>query len=205
MKINCIIQARMGSTRLPGKVMKEINGKPMIGYLVERILLTTEVDKIIAVIPECDLGGPLGKFLGRYKVEIVTGPEQEVAERFRLALAEFYCDAFVRICADSPLVDPRLIDRLILRSHDLPFFVMEASEDLLGSIELVATHAFLEALPHFSEEDWEHVTSYFKRPQARRFVVDTQEDFERVSGLISRMDRPHTSYGYEECLTLQQQ
>jgi len=202
MKINCIIQARMGSTRLPGKVMKKIKGKPLIGYLLDRLKLCTEITHIIAAIPECDLDGPLGNYLEARHIDISVGPEDDVAKRFSIALKNFPCEHFVRICADSPLMDPRRIDYAI-RAHKKGTSIITSQFCISGlRPEVVHTQTFLEAVPLMSIEEREHVTLIFHRKMS--LVVDTRRDFQRIKGLIEQMDRVHTDYGTEECLIILQ-
>lgn len=200
MKINAIIQARLGSTRLPGKVMKKIRDKPLIGYLLDRLKVCTEITRIIAAIPERDLESSLGQYLKVRCIDISTGPEDDVARRFSIALKDFPCEHFVRVCADSPLVDPREIDRLV-RWHKKSNVTLTSRFSVSGDCpEVVHTKTFLEAVPFMDTEEREHVTLYFHRKMS--LVVDTRRDFQRVKKLIERMDRPHTDYGTQECLSL---
>ena len=164
MTVNCIVQARMGSTRLPGKVMKEVNGKPLIGYLIDRLLQCRNIDKIVVAIPERDLQSSLGIYLGSRPVNISTGPEDDVAKRFSIALKAYPCVAFVRVCADSPLISPHVVDCMAGISGEYW---------LLGSIpgsqaEKFNTKAFLEAVPLMAGTEREHLIAvqapWFGRP-----------------------------------------
>ena len=202
MKINAIIQARMGSTRLPGKVMKKVKDKPLIGYLLDRLKVCTEITRIVAAIPEKDLDGPLGRYLEVRHIDISTGPEDDVARRFCIALKDFPCEHFVRICADSPLMDPREIDKLV-RVHKKSPATLTSRFSVSGDRpEVVHAKTFVEAVPLMDTEEREHVTLYFHRKMS--LVVDTRRDFQRVTKVIERMDRPHTDYGIQECLSLLQ-
>ncbi|KKK62818.1 hypothetical protein LCGC14_3000540 [marine sediment metagenome] len=202
MKINAIIQARMGSSRLPGKVMKKIKDKPLIGYLLDRLKVCTEITRVVAAIPERDLESPLGRYLKVCHIDISTGPEDDVARRFCIALKDFPCEHFVRICADSPLMDPREIDKLV-RVHKRGRVTLTSQFCVSGlRPEVVHAKTFLEAVPLMDTEEREHVTLYFHRKMS--LVVDTRRDFQRITKLIERMDRPHTDYGAQECLSLLQ-
>ncbi len=203
MKIHCIIQARMGSTRLPGKVMKKILGKPLIGYLIDRLKVCTEITRIVVAIPERDLNSSLGRYLKTRNVDISIGPEDDVARRFSIALKDFPCEHFVRICADSPLMDPREIDKAV-KAHKKVKDVTITSLNCISGLkpEVVHTKTFLNAVPLMDTEEREHVTLYFYRLTS--LVVDTRRDFQRIKRIIESMDRPHTDYGAAECLSLLQ-
>ena len=216
MIFNVIIQARLGSTRLPGKVLMEIEGKPLIGYLLER-LKKTKADKIILAIPEKDLQGFAD--YGEFGIDGYVGAELDVADRFAGALKAYPCDAFVRVCADSPLLDPILVDEAIHLFHmkrpDIACNIHPRTFPMGQCVEVVNTATFLEERVHFSESDREHVTSFFyshsndydienfeyiKDVSKNSLVVDTQEDFDRVKNIIGRCSRPHVEYGWQELL-----
>ncbi len=215
MKVHCIIQARLGSTRLPGKVLMEIEGKPLIGCLLERLKKCTKVDNIILAIPENDAG----EFNGELVSDVYTGDELDVAARFAGALKAYPCDAFVRVCADSPLLDPILVDEAIHLFHmkrpDIACNIHPRTFPMGQCVEVVNTATFLEERVHFSESDREHVTSffynhsndydiqnfeYYKNLSKYSMLVDTQEDFDRVKSIIGRLNLPHTEYIWQELL-----
>ena len=218
MKINAIIQARTGSTRLPNKVMREIAGVPIIGYLMERVK-KSGVDETIVAIPEQDCDGPLGRYVV-LRAGLAWGPEENVAERFRCALKSYPCDAFVRICADSPLIDPQLIDDVIrlfrlsrpaVATNCFPYTYPAGQ-----CVEVVDTVRFLAAVDKMDDYEHEHVVPYFYRHHPEdvrnlshhrdlskeRMLIDTEEDFARVAAIIEKMDKPHWQYGWQELLLL---
>ena len=218
MIINAIIQARLGSTRLPGKVLMEIEGKPLIGYLLERLKKCTRVDNIILAIPENDAG----KFNGELVSDVYTGNELDVAARFAGALKAYPCEAFVRVCADSPLLDPALVDEAIrlykMKRPDIACNIHPRTFPLGQCVEVIKTATFLEERVHFSQSDREHVTSFFyshsndydiqnfeyvKNVSKNSMVVDTQEDFDRVKNIIERLNGPHIDFGWQELLLCQ--
>ena len=178
--IHCIVQARMGSTRLPGKVMKEVNGKPLIGYLIDRLLECRHIDKIIVAIPERDMNSSLGRYLQTLPVYISLGPEDDVAKRFSIALKAHHCDAFVRVCADSPMIQPGTVAWASMVADDYYFVGSYPGDQAEG----FKTRAFLDAVPHMKGAEREHLGLYFKRKHST--VVDTPEDFERFKCLISQ-------------------
>ena len=217
MIIHVIIQARLGSTRLPGKVLMEIEGKPLLQYLIERLKKCTKVDKIILAIPEDDETGFAD--YGKLDVDGYLGAELDVADRFAGALKAYPCEAFVRVCADSPLLDPALVDeaiRLFKRQQpDIACNIHPRTFPKGQCVEVIKTATFLEERVHFSEGDKEHVTSFFYARATdyeivnfeyhidrsdSSMVVDTQEDFDRVKSIIGRLNGNHLDYGWQELL-----
>src|SRR4051794_21708749 len=108
-----IIQARMGSTRLPGKVLMRIGGRPLLAYLVERISRARMLDGIIvatttnprdnAIIEECERRG----------IPNFRGSESDVLGRYICAARACQADIIVRVTADNPFTDPNSIDRVL--------------------------------------------------------------------------------------------
>ncbi|MDE3271741.1 glycosyltransferase family protein [Pseudoalteromonas sp. G4] len=113
MSVLAFIQARMGSSRLPGKVMKCLNGKPVIIHIVERLKLCRKIDGIVVLTSINPENIPLIDCLKAYGVDVFAGDEENVLERFQSALALYPADVIVRITGDSPLVDPSICDQLI--------------------------------------------------------------------------------------------
>lgn len=112
-KGTAIIQARMASTRLPGKVMMEVLGKPLLVYLVERLMQVEFIDRMIVATtknPEDDVIADHARKLG---LLLFRGAEHNVLDRFYGAAAKFGVDHILRITADCPLIDPGLVDSLM--------------------------------------------------------------------------------------------
>lgn len=115
MKTVCVIQARMGSTRLPGKVLMDLGGRPVLAHVVDRAKHARTVDQVVVATSrrgDDDLVAALASALG---VATVRGPEDDVLTRYCVAAEEHRADIVVRITADCPLVDARLIDRVVWR------------------------------------------------------------------------------------------
>ena len=176
MKINCIIQARLGSTRLPGKVMMDIAGKLMVERVWERCLGASVVDEAIVAIPHADrveMWLPPANFCGAL----------EPAVRFMQVLKEYPCDGFVRVCADSPLIEPEIIDEAAQKIREgLDYY--HAGWIWGNQAEGFNTKAFLEAEPSMRDDEREHLGLWFRRKT--RLTVDDEGDLERVRWLISQ-------------------
>ena len=220
MKTVAIIQARLGSTRCPRKVIREIRGKPLIRYVVERVRQAMLVDEVIVAVPVTDVE-EIADAVGSGSCHVIGPniPEDDVAERFKTVLMGNPCDAFVRICADSPLIDPALIDEVVKNFKEGPDAIVRTVGYPHGQqVEVVDSMAFKVWEFEMKGQHREHVTSWFyeahpivvgefkssKDFSDIRMVVDTEEDFENMKTLIGKMDRPHIEYGWKECLELQQ-
>lgn len=223
--IVAIVQARVSSTRLPGKVLSPVLGKPMIVYLIERLERCRSLDGIVLATSgrrEDDALAELGARLG---LPCVRGPLEDVAGRFAEVLRHRPMAAFVRVNGDSPLLDPALVDRVVdlygSAEVDLATNVFPRSFPPGQSVEVVRARTFLETLSAMDAgEDREHVTRYFYR-NAEKFrianfgasvpcpavhmAVDTPADRDRLERCLARLERPHWEYGLDALLALWQE
>ena len=111
--IVAIVQARMGSTRLPGKVLKPIMGKPMLWYLVKRLERTAYVDKVVVATSEEKDNDVIRDFCKQYSINCFSGSENDVLDRFYKAAKQYNSDVVIRITGDCPLLDPGLIGEML--------------------------------------------------------------------------------------------
>jgi spore coat polysaccharide biosynthesis protein SpsF len=114
-KVVGIIQARLGSTRLPNKMLLHLNGFAVVQWVVHRVTKSKSLDQLVAAIPEGIADDPLAEFLKHLPIEIIRGPEDDVLDRFHRAATVTKADYAVRICADNPLVSWEAIDLLVTR------------------------------------------------------------------------------------------
>ena len=115
-KIEAIIQVRMGSTRLPRKVLADIEGKPMIWHVVNRLKFSKKLDEIILAIPDSKENDVLEKFAKDNKIKYFRGSEKDCLSRYYETAKKFKCDVIVRITSDCPLIDPKIVD-LAIKKH----------------------------------------------------------------------------------------
>jgi spore coat polysaccharide biosynthesis protein SpsF len=118
--IDILLQARMGSTRLPRKTMMEIEGKPMLWHIVNRLKQSKLKDRIIIIttnLPEDDI---IVKFAKENKIEYFRGSENNVLDRYFQAAKQFKTEIVVRATADDPLKDPKIVDNVIKAFLDNP-------------------------------------------------------------------------------------
>ena len=112
-RIVLIIQARMGSTRLPGKSMMDLAGAPLVGRILERVKRCQRPDEIVLAIPDTDYDKPLAELAKIYGVTTFSGPEDDVLERYYQAALMVNADIIVRLPADNVAPEPSEIDRII--------------------------------------------------------------------------------------------
>src|SRR5215813_2608178 len=104
-RIVAIVQARMGSTRLPGKVMKLIAGKPLLWHVVHRLKRCRTLDAIAIATSTNPRDDAIESFGREEGIEVIRGSEDNVLERFALAAKETNADIIVRVSSDAPFID----------------------------------------------------------------------------------------------------
>jgi spore coat polysaccharide biosynthesis protein SpsF (cytidylyltransferase family) len=209
-----VIQARMGSTRLPGKVLADVEGEPLIGLLLARLARATRVDRVVVAISEQAADDVLEDALAGLGARVVRGPEQDVLTRF-LAAAEGHDGPVVRLTADCPLTDPLVVDAVIERFAQTDGCAYASNVDPRTypdglDVEVVSAEALRTAAREAQDPlDREHVTSFVRRdpgrfPQAAlvhdpdlgdlRWTVDRPDDLEFVRETVRRLgERRHTA------------
>lgn len=222
MNVVAIIQARMGSTRLPGKSLAPIAGRPLLGHVVDRVRACATVSRVIVATTDAAADEAILDFARREEVAAFAGSEHDVLDRFYQAARGCSADVVVRITADDPLKDPAVIDAVTARLLESPG-VDYASNTLQPSFpEGLDVEAFtfpvLEKAWHEAaiSSEREHVTPYiWKDPHrfrlvnvahsedlsAMRWTVDFPEDLEFVRQVYSRLFKGRV-FGMAEVLAL---
>jgi len=117
-----IIQARMGSSRLPGKILKEVLDKPLLYFLIKRLKLVNTPNKLIIATTTSKKDDPIVEFAKNHNIDYYRGSEDDVLDRYYQTALKFDGEIIVRITADCPLMDPELVDMgielLISRNFD---------------------------------------------------------------------------------------
>src|ERR1700677_3708330 len=111
--ITAIVQARMGSTRLPGKVLEIIAGKPMLEHVVERLGRSETVAKIVVATSSEPEDGQIEAQCVRFGIACFRGSKDDVLDRYYRTAESCQADPIVRITADCPLIDPQVVDRVV--------------------------------------------------------------------------------------------
>ena len=160
-----IVQARMGSTRLPGKVMAPIEGKPLLSVLLERLSIIQHAKVVLSTSDnaEDDVLDELGRSLG---IRVFRGKVNDVASRFLHAALELKAESFARISGDSPLLDPSLVTQafdeyLSCGEADIVTNVFPRSFPRGQSVEVIRTQVLARHLNEMNSHQREHVTQYF--------------------------------------------
>jgi glutamate-1-semialdehyde 2,1-aminomutase len=221
MKIIAIVQARMGSTRLPNKVMKAINGVPMIELLLNRLSQSKELDQVLVATSIDAKNNVLVKHVSALGYVCEQGSEDDVLERYVNAAKAHQADVVVRITGDCPLVDPELVDECIrrFRTDHVDYFSNTNPPSYPDGldIEVVTLAALEEAMRESSKLfDREHVTPYVREIgrfntsgmqnnedlSALRWTVDESADFEVITNVFSHF-APDIHFTWQQTLELQ--
>lgn len=218
MRIGGIIQARMKSDRLPGKVLHQVHGKPMLEYLLERLEQCTSLDSVVVATSTDQSDDPVERFCRERGRDCYRGSLSNVANRFRDVLDVYRFDAFVRISGDSPLLDPKLVDLGVEHfeggQFDLVTNVFPRSYPRGQSVEVIGADTFRRAADATKTDDErEHVTLLFYRNPDKfrifnftadvdytgfQLAVDSIADMERFEAIVDAMEGPHWQYGLEQ-------
>ena len=218
LRVAVIVQARMGSKRLPGKVLLPIRSEPLIWYLLESVFQCELVSDIVVATSKNARDDAIASYCEQQNFMCFRGNELNVASRFYELVVSHRWDAFVRISADSPLLDHRLIDQAISMSAsspcDLVTNIFPRTYPRGQSIELLRTETFLKGYSQmFTVEDLEHVTPFFYCHASDytiqnmashvdgshlHMAVDSQHDMVVAEKVIERMQRPHWTYSLKE-------
>ena len=116
-RVVLVLQARMGSNRLPGKMLMELAGEPLVGRILERVKRCKSVDEIVLAIPDTEADKPLAEIGRAWNIKVFKGSENDLVERYYQAALEGNADIVVRLPADNATPQPEEIDRII--SHHL--------------------------------------------------------------------------------------
>ena len=222
MKVVAIVQARMGSTRLPNKVMKPIGGVPMIELLLARLARATEVDEITVATSDDPRNQSLVHHINSLGYQHTCGSENDVLDRYLRAAKAANADVVVRITGDCPLVDPSLVDEAVrqFKASRMDYFSNTSPPSYPDGLDIeVFTIAALEkaAAETSAPFDREHVTPYLRSSgrftqaamvhtddlSALRWTVDEPADFEVVSKVFSYF-APNIYFNWQQVLQLQQ-
>jgi len=224
MKVVAVVQARVGSTRLPGKVLKDISGKPMLWHVLNRLRLSTKIDSIILAIPDSKRNDQLEDFAKGLNLHHFRGSEADVLSRYYGAATKFGADVIVRLTSDCPLIDPRVIDKVIEQhlNSDADYTsntIRRTFPRGLGTE--VFNFATLERAHREAKQDYEreHVTPYIyqhpnlfqlksveatgklRRPDLR-LTVDTEEDLKLIREIFKRLQRNGQVFYIEDVINL---
>ncbi len=118
-KVGVIVQARMGSTRLPGKVMLPLAGKPVLYRVIERLADCRTTNKIVIATTKKRRDDPIVSLAKKMGVEFYRGSEEDALSRYYETATNFNFDIIVRVTSDCPLIDPEILDEMVMRFKEL--------------------------------------------------------------------------------------
>jgi spore coat polysaccharide biosynthesis protein SpsF len=225
LKTVAIIQARMRSTRLPGKILKDIGGQPMLARVVERSRRAATLDDVVVATTDLPDDDIVERLCAAQGWTCFRGSESDVLDRYYRAALFFHADVIVRVTSDCPLIDPQLINthvNLLLRRWDEVDFVTNMVQQTfpLGLAVEVMPMDVLARMKRMSQSEMlkEHVTTlaYVKPERFQidhvshkvdlshlRWTVDTEEDLELVRNIFQHFG--HDRFRWEEVLPVLEQ
>ena len=214
--IGCIIQARMGSSRLPGKIMKKINGDtPMLKFQLDQLEFSKNVDQIIIATTTLEPDNLIVDFCKKNNLECFRGESKDVLDRYYKCAKKFNFPIIVRITSDNPLIDPNIIDYVITRflNSGSDYISTDFEKYPLGFAVEVFTFQAIERAWREAKlpSEHEHVTPYFYNNPDKfeietvsevigtllseekdlshiRCTVDTEYDFKLIEKIISKIE-----------------
>lgn len=215
-----LVQARMSSTRLPGKSLADVGGEPVVALVVRRLERARRVDEVAVAISEDDVDDALAAGLASLGVRVHRGPRDDVLTRLRSAAGE-HPGPIVRVTADCPLIDPRIVDRVIelfeatpdcAYAHNIEPRTFPDGLD----VEVISAAALDGAARTVTDPvDREHVTTAVRRDPDRfpaaaltngedlgdiRWTVDYAEDLEFVREVVRRLGPDRYDAGMDQIL-----
>jgi spore coat polysaccharide biosynthesis protein SpsF len=201
-KTVAIIQARMASTRLPGKNMMDLCGKSVLTRVIERTKYAVEIDEICVATTTDHRDDIIEVEAVKNGVFVFRGPEDDVLDRFLKAADHMQADYIVRITADNPLTSPEYINKcsLIVREKAVDFAAM-VNVPYGSNAEAVRTDVLRSIYERSDPGDKEHVTSYFYKNEDKynisklepddkemrpdiRITLDTKEDYDLLQDVF---------------------
>jgi len=198
--IRAFVQARMSSQRFPGKVLAPFRGEPVLAHVVRAVSAVIERDRIVILTSDIPADDPLAAYIDTLGVQCFRGPHHDVFERFRLCAVQQPAEWVLRISADSPLLDPAILRRVVdaaAPEWDLVTTIWPRTFPKGQNAELIRTTALLGVPRHeLTDNDREHVTAFFYRASDRfrirsiesgdprladrNLAVDTVDDLRRL-------------------------
>ena len=208
MSVNAIIQARCGSTRFPNKVFALIDGKPLLWHVVNRLKFATKIDDIIVATTVSEKDDKIEEWCKAESVKCFRGSEEDVLNRYYSASVAFPSDVVVRVTADDPFKEPKVIDKVIrmLIEEKLDLVTNNFPPSYPEGLDCEAfTFSVLELMEKTAKDSFEreHVTQYvYHHPDqfkignvvseiqlsSYRWTIDNAEDYEMVKAVYAHRE-----------------
>ncbi|HCJ67211.1 MAG TPA: acylneuraminate cytidylyltransferase, partial [Elusimicrobia bacterium] len=222
-KIVAIIQARMDSTRLPGKTLMSIGSKPLLWHVVERTGTSRYIDDIVIATSTNEKDDKIEKFAIRNNIKISRGPEDDCLDRYYKAAKKFNADIVVRITADCPLICPEVIDEVLKEyirgGYDYVTNTLRYTYPDGCDVEVFSFKALEKASKECKDPvDREHVTPYIRNsrkfktknvendkpvdPNEYKWSVDRIEDLKFVKEVYKHLYNNGKIFSYKQIMNL---
>jgi spore coat polysaccharide biosynthesis protein SpsF len=223
MKVVAIVQARMGSTRLPGKVLEDLAGEPVLVRCINRVRRSQKLDEVVVATTAQNEDEIIVQLCAEHGWPYFRGSEQDVLDRYYQAALSYQAQVVVRITSDCPLIEPEVVDRVVKEFLDHQPNLDYAANTLPPrtfpqglDTEVIGFDALERAWREDRNPAWrEHVTPYIYRNPDRfilyaltsdedysslRWTVDTPEDLAFVRCIYDNFD--HDRFSWREVLGL---
>ncbi len=220
-KIVAIIQARVGSTRLPRKVLKEIEGKSVLSHVVDRVKQCKYIDKIVIATSYLEQDTDIEKEANNIGVDCFRGSEEDVLSRYYNVANKTNADIVIRITADCPCIDYKIIDCMIeefIKKNEIDYMNNTIKETFPRGYDVeIFTIESLNKAYENAEKNYEkeHVTPYiYTHPDkfnisvykndidysCYRLTLDTEEDFIVISKVYEGLYKANKYFGLQEVI-----
>lgn len=193
MAIHAIIQARTGSTRLPGKVLMELGGKPVLQNVIERVKRSKLIDSIVIATTKDRADAPIINIADTSRVEYFRGSTEDVLDRYFQAAKKFRSDQIVRITSDCPLIDPGVID-LVIKQH------LSENNDYTSNALIPSFPDGLDTeIFRFSvlEQSWREAKIPYQREHATQYITKNPQLF-KLGNLLDKVDNSSKRWTLDE-------
>ncbi|WP_017186828.1 cytidylyltransferase domain-containing protein [Alkalibacillus haloalkaliphilus] len=225
MKIVAIIQARMGSTRLPGKVLKPVLDKPLLAYQICQLKHSQLIDQLVIATTTSNRDDAIVEFCKSHGVQYERGSETDVLNRYEETAKKFNADVVVRLTSDCPLIDSTVVDSVIghfltNRAYDYVSNTIKRTFPRGMDTEVFTYELLKEAEQNATlKREREHVTTYMTNLENKynigqylaeqdysdlRLTVDTIEDFQLVEKIIKAIRRQNGPFKLTDIIQLLQ-
>ncbi|MEX1148147.1 MAG: glycosyltransferase family protein [Sphingomonadales bacterium] len=220
-RIVAITQARTGSTRLPGKVLRVVAGKTLLEHHVDRLMRASRLDRVVVATTTAPPDDAIAALCASRKYPCVRGDEQDVLSRYALAARIHSADVIVRVTSDCPLIDSGVIDELVALfvAGELDYASVDTQSYPHGLDAEIFTRAALDAADAeaIDPAEREHVTPFlYRRPErfrlgtlrsaqshpGHRWCVDEPRDLEFVTRVLEALCPERPDFTWRDCLAV---
>jgi len=194
--IGCIVQARMGSSRLPGKVMQKIdNNYTVLDYVIKQLKSSEKIERILVATTILDEDDIICEHLFSQKIEFFRGSSEDVLDRYFQCAKKFNIDTIIRITADNPLIDPNIVDLVVDKYKnqkcDFATNAIHRTFPYGTEVEVFSFETLEKAWKNAKKpSEREHVTPFIRDPQNKfRLVnIERQDDLSHLRYTIDRIE-----------------